>query len=87
MEYADIFALNLDEVQPVDWHSQNLDIDPSTKLPKHRVDQQPVTAVQKEFLFGMLDDMEKAHIIQKIPADKIKCLNSTNLAPKEAKRA
>lgn len=28
--------------------------------------------------------MEEAHIIQKIPVDFIKCLSSTNLAPKEA---
>ena len=28
--------------------------------------------------------MESAHVIQKVPGEFIKCLNSTNLAPKEA---
>jgi hypothetical protein len=32
----------------------------------------------------MLDEMESAHVIQKVPGDFLKCLNSTNLAPKEA---
>ena len=39
---------------------------------------------QKEWYYGIIDEMESAHVIQKVLGDFIKCLNSMNLAPKEA---
>jgi hypothetical protein len=82
-EFTDIFALSMSEVLFVDWHHHHLDIDPDTKLPK-RMSQRPITENQKDWYYRMLDEMEESYVIQKVPGEFIKCLNSTNLAPKEA---
>ena len=82
-EYADIFALTMSEVTYVDWHRHHLSIDPEVKLPK-RMAQRPITENQKEWYYKTLDEMEEACVIQKVPAEFIRCLSSTNLVPKEA---
>ncbi|KIJ22812.1 hypothetical protein M422DRAFT_140063, partial [Sphaerobolus stellatus SS14] len=69
--YPDIFALNLSEVFPVDFIEHKLNVDPETVLPK-KIYQKPVTPAQKEWYQGMLDDMERAGIIQAVPAEFIK---------------
>ena len=81
-EYPDVFALNLSEVFPIDFMKHKLKIDPSTVLPK-KVHQRPITEPQRAFFANIIDDMEKAGVIRSVPADFIKCLNSTHLAPKE----
>ena len=82
-EYADVFALSLSEVQFVDWYTHKLHIEPDAKFPT-RVNQCPVTEVQKKWFNEILNEMEAAHVIQRVPGDFIKNLSSTNLAPKEA---
>jgi RNase H-like domain found in reverse transcriptase/Reverse transcriptase (RNA-dependent DNA polymerase)/Integrase zinc binding domain len=82
-EYTDAFALSLSEVKVVDWHKHHLAIDPSAKLPT-KVGQRPITEAPKDWFFSILDDMEEAHIIQKVPGEFIKALSSTNLQPKDA---
>ena len=82
-EFADVFALSMSEVIFVDWHHHHLNVDPNVTLPK-RMSQRPITENQKEWYYDIIDEMESAHVIQKVPGDFIKCLNSTNLAPKEA---
>ena len=82
-EYADVFALSLSEVFYVDWYKHKLNIDPNQSFPT-QISQRPITDGQKEWFNNILDDMEKAHIIQKVPGDFIKNLSSTNLAPKDA---
>jgi len=82
-EFADMFALSMSEVLFVDWHHHHLDIDPNIKLPKC-MSQRPITANQKDWYYKILDEMEEANVIQKVPGEFLKCLNSTNLAPKEA---
>ena len=42
-----------------------------------------MTEPQRKFFSDIIDDMETAGIIQAIPADAIKCLNSMHLAPKD----
>ena len=79
-EYPDIFALSLSEVFPVNF--AQLNIDPGITLPK-KVHQQPITGPQLKFFTDIINNMEKAGIIKPIPAEFIKCLNVTNLAPKE----
>src|ERR1700683_458457 len=81
-EFADVFALSISEVFYVDWHHHHLNVDPNVKLP-HRMSQRPITENQKDWYYHMLDETESAHVIQKVPGDFLKCLNSTNLAPKE----
>ena len=82
-DYADVFAISLSEVRVVDWHKHHLNIDTSVKLPT-RVSQRPITEAQKDWFFSILDEMEDAHVIQKVPSTFIKAISSTNLAPKEA---
>ena len=82
-EYPDIFALNLSEVFPVDFAQHRLNIDPHTVLPK-KVHQRPITEPQRKFFTDIINDMETAGVIKAVPAEFIKCLNATNLAPKEA---
>lgn len=82
-EFADIFALSLSEVWPVDWHKHHLNVDPSIGLPR-KIGQRPLQENQKEWFFKQIDEMEAAHIVQRVPGEFIKCLNSTNLQPKEA---
>ena len=82
-EFADVFALSMSEVLVVDWHQHHLEVDPDTKLPKH-MSQRPITENQKEWYYKMLNEMEASSVIQKVPGEFIKCLSSTNLAPKEA---
>ena len=81
-EFADVFALSLSEVRPVDWFKHKLNIDPDVKLPQ-RTAQRPITGAQKDWFFGILDEMEESCVIQKVPGEFIKALNSTNLQPKD----
>ncbi|KAF8521494.1 hypothetical protein JB92DRAFT_2660403, partial [Gautieria morchelliformis] len=64
-EFADIFALPLSEVFPVDFTTHKLHVDPTVTLPK-KIHQKPVTAAQKEWYDNILTDMEEANIIQKV---------------------
>jgi hypothetical protein len=82
-DYADVFALSLSEVRVVDWYKHHLNIDPSIKLPK-KTAQRPVTEAQKDWFFSILDEMEDAHVVQRVPGDFIKALSSTNVQLKEA---
>jgi len=82
-EYQDIFALSLSEVFPVNFVTHKLKLDPDTVLPK-KAHQQPITELQRKFFADIIDDMEKVGVIWAVPAEFIKCLNATNLAPKEA---
>ena len=81
-EYPEIFMLSLSEVFPVDFTQHKLKIDPDTMLPK-KAYQRPMTEPQRKFFSDIIDYMETARIIQVIPADAIKCLNSTHLTPKD----
>ncbi|KAJ7936339.1 hypothetical protein B0H13DRAFT_1589636, partial [Mycena leptocephala] len=80
-EYADVFALSMSEVFYVDWWKHHLNIDPTIKLPT-RMSQRPLTGKQKNWFYDILDEMEESHVIQRVPGEFLKCLNSTNLAPK-----
>ncbi|PPQ91961.1 hypothetical protein CVT25_004435 [Psilocybe cyanescens] len=82
-EYADVFALSLSEVLYVDWYKHKLNVDTTQNFPT-RVNQRPVTELQKKWFNNILDDMERSHVIQKVPGEFIKNLSSTNLAPKDA---
>ena len=82
-EYPDIFALNLSEVFPIDFMTHKLKLDPDIVLPR-KVHQRPITELQRKFFSDIVDDMEKAGVIHAVPAEFIKCLNTTHLAPKDA---
>ena len=82
-EYADVFALTMSEVRVVNWYKHHLTVDPEVKLPT-RVSQRPITENQKDWFYHTLDEMEAAHVVQRVPGDFIKNLSSTNLQPKDA---
>ena len=82
-EYPDIFALNLSKVFPVDFMMHKLKLDPDIVLLR-KVHQRPITEPQRKFFLDIIDDMERAGVIHAVPAEFIKCLNVTHLAPKDA---
>ena len=82
-EYADVFALTMSEFRVVDWYKHHLTVDPEAKLPT-RVGQRPITENQKDWFHRTLDEMEAAHVVQRVPGNFIKNLSSTNLQPKDA---
>ncbi|KIJ29608.1 hypothetical protein M422DRAFT_188199, partial [Sphaerobolus stellatus SS14] len=73
-EFADTFTLSLAEVIPVDFMTHKLKVKPGATLPT-KINQRPVTEAQKDWYNKILDDMEAAEIIQRVPADFIKCLS------------
>ncbi|KAF8595064.1 hypothetical protein BDV93DRAFT_419139, partial [Ceratobasidium sp. AG-I] len=64
-KFADVFALSLSEVLPVDFAEMVLDIPEGTSFPK-RAGQRRLTEPQRQWLFKVLDDMEAAKIIAKV---------------------
>src|SRR6266481_8696253 len=74
--------LSLSKVFLVDFASHKLNIDADVVLPKKSY-QRPMMEPQRKFFNYIIDDMETAGIIQAVPMDAIKCLNSTHLAPKD----
>ncbi|KDQ18421.1 hypothetical protein BOTBODRAFT_95376, partial [Botryobasidium botryosum FD-172 SS1] len=71
-EFADVFALSLKEVLPIDFIEHKLNVDELVKLPK-RVHQRPLTEAQREWYMEVIDDMEAAGIISRIPPEEVKC--------------
>ncbi|KAJ6550921.1 hypothetical protein B0H10DRAFT_2242510 [Mycena sp. CBHHK59/15] len=56
----------------VDLWKHRIDIDPSIKLPT-RISQHPLTEKQKEWFYNILDEMEAAHVIQRVPGEFLEC--------------
>ncbi|KIJ45535.1 hypothetical protein M422DRAFT_134926, partial [Sphaerobolus stellatus SS14] len=70
-EYADAFALTLSEVLPVDFVTHKLHVNPLTPLPT-KVYQKLLTAEQKSWFYGKVDEMEAAGIIARVRADEVR---------------
>lgn len=80
-EFADVFALSIREVKPVDFIKFHLQIPQDATFSK-RVHQRPLTKPQREYLFPVLDDMRRAGITRFIPSDEVKAVASTVLVQK-----
>ncbi|QRV80063.1 Retrovirus-related Pol polyprotein from transposon [Ceratobasidium sp. AG-Ba] len=80
-EYADVFALSLSEVLPVDFSEMRLDIPEGTSFPR-RAGQKRLTEPQRQWLYKTLDDMENAKIIAKVTQDQVAAVSPTNIVPK-----
>ena len=80
-EFADCFALSLGEVLPVKGAEHHLNIPEGSKF-HTRVNQRPLSPLQKVFYNGVIDKMLDADIICLIPAADIKCCGATTLAKK-----
>ncbi|CEL53469.1 Retrovirus-related Pol polyprotein from transposon opus OS=Drosophila melanogaster GN=pol PE=4 SV=1 [Rhizoctonia solani AG-1 IB] len=80
-EYADIFALNLSEVLPVSITELKLDVPPEASFPK-KVGQKKLTEPQRKALYEMLDELERAQIVQRVTQDQVAAVSPISLVPK-----
>ncbi|CCO37587.1 Retrovirus-related Pol polyprotein from transposon opus Includes: RecName: Full=Protease [Rhizoctonia solani AG-1 IB] len=80
-EFADVFALNLSEVCAVDFTELRLDIPTGATFPM-RAGQKRMTEPQKQALYGMLDELESAGIIEQVTQDQVKAVSPISLVPK-----
>ena len=80
-EYADCFALSMTEVHLVPGAVHKINI-PEGKTFNTKVHQRPLTAPQRTYFNGVLDQMLEAGVIVRIAADKVKCVSPTTLAQK-----
>jgi hypothetical protein len=80
-EYADCFALSMNEVHHVPGAVHKINI-PEGKTFNTKVNQRPLTPPQCTYLNGALDQMLEAGVIIPIAADKVKCVSLTTLAQK-----
>ena len=80
-EYADCFALSLSEVYHVPGAVYKINV-PKDKVFKTKVNQRPLTPLQRIYLNSTLDRMLEAGIIVPIVADKVKCTSPTTLGQK-----
>ncbi|KAG9123419.1 hypothetical protein FRC07_014963 [Ceratobasidium sp. 392] len=80
-EFADVFALTLSEVLPVDITQMKLDIPEDAAFPK-RVGQRKFSEPQKLALYDMLDDLEAAKIIERVTQDQVAAVSPINMVPK-----
>ncbi|KAG2335442.1 hypothetical protein BDR05DRAFT_850580, partial [Suillus weaverae] len=79
--YADIFACSLSEVLPVPGAQHRLNI-PEDATFNLRICQRALTPPQAQFLHGRIEEMLAAGIIEKAPAELVKCCATTVLAQK-----
>ncbi|QRW12466.1 Retrovirus-related Pol polyprotein from transposon opus [Ceratobasidium sp. AG-Ba] len=80
-EFADVFALSLSEVHPVDFIQHRLDIPEGVSFPR-QAGQKRLTEPQRKWLYKVLDDMENAKIVAKVPQDEVAAVSPTNVVPK-----
>ncbi|QRW01027.1 Retrovirus-related Pol polyprotein from transposon opus [Ceratobasidium sp. AG-Ba] len=80
-EFADVFALSLSEVSPVDFIQHCLDIPEGVPFPR-QAGQKRLTEPQRKWLYKVLDDMEDAKIVAKVPQDEVAAVSPTNVVPK-----
>lgn len=81
LEFADIFALSVQEVKPVDSITFHLNI-PKDKDYPVKVNQCPLTQAQKEWYFPVLDDFVVADVLREIRPNDIKAAHPMVLAQK-----
>ncbi|QRW07762.1 Retrovirus-related Pol polyprotein from transposon [Ceratobasidium sp. AG-Ba] len=80
-EYADVFALNLSEVLPVDFTEMKLDIPVDATFPK-QTGQRKLSEPQQQALYAMLDELEDALVIKKVTQDQVAAVSPINMVPK-----
>ena len=80
-EFADIFALSIGEVNPVDGAEHKLNIDPNIRF-KLKVHQKRLSPPQTRYLHAKIDEMLEADIIEPIHPRDVKFVAPTVLAQK-----
>jgi hypothetical protein len=80
-EFADCFALSMSEVTAVPGATHKLNIPNGTTF-KNKVNQRPLSPLQREYFNGVLDKMLDAGIIAPIDHRDVKACGATTLAKK-----
>ncbi|KAG2058730.1 hypothetical protein BDR06DRAFT_833061, partial [Suillus hirtellus] len=80
-KYSDIFTCSLAEVLPVPGAQHRLNI-PENATFNLCIQQRALTPPQAHFLHGRIDEMLAAGIIEKAPAEKVKCCATMVLVQK-----
>ena len=80
-DWADIFALSVNEVKPVENAVHHLNIPPGATF-STKIGQKPLTPPQRRYLYESVDIMLKAGIIEQCLPDQVKCVSPTTLAQK-----
>jgi hypothetical protein len=80
-EHMDCFVLAIGEVTAVPGATHKLNIPVSTAF-KTKVNQRPLTGLQKEYFNSVLDKMLEARIVAPIDHKDVKCCRATTLAKK-----
>ncbi|KAF9540438.1 hypothetical protein CPC08DRAFT_650889, partial [Agrocybe pediades] len=80
-EFADCFALSVNEVNTVEGAEHRFNI-PEGATFRTKVNQRPLSPPQRVFFDGVLDKMLEAEIIRPISHREVKCCGATTLAKK-----
>lgn len=85
-EFADVFALSLSEVLPVDFAELRFDISDDAVFPK-KVGQKRLLEPQRQALYQIIDEREAAGIIERVSQDQVKAVSRINMVPKPGSTA
>lgn len=80
-EWADVFALSISEVFPVENTVHTLDI-PADATFSRKIHQKPLTLLQQQYLHARIDDMLTAGVLEQCEPGQVKCVSPTTLAQK-----
>lgn len=70
-EFADMFALSIMEVTPVEGAAHTLNI-PEGKMFGKKIHQRPLRAPERAYYYPRIDEMERARVIRKIRLEDVK---------------
>ena len=80
-EWADLFALSVSEVFPVENAVHTLDI-PADATFSRKIHQKPLTPPQRQYLHARIDEMLAAGVLEQCEPGQVKCVSPTTLAQK-----
>ncbi|KAL1693535.1 hypothetical protein GGG16DRAFT_49030, partial [Schizophyllum commune] len=80
-EYADCFALSVQEVTTVPGAVHRMDIPPDAQF-NTKPRQKPFTPIQKRWINKVIDEMLKGNVIEPIHPKDARCVSPTTLAQK-----
>lgn len=82
-EFADCFALSVDEVQLVPGAQHRMNIPESVEFPKKAPYRKILSHEQRNFLHKTMQEWLEAGIVERLWPEQVKCCSPITLAPKE----
>ncbi|KAF8235634.1 hypothetical protein L208DRAFT_1214541, partial [Tricholoma matsutake] len=80
-EWADVFALSVSKVFPVENVVHTLDI-PADATFLRKIHQKPLTPPQQQYMHAKIDKMLGAGVLEQCKSRQVKCVSSTTFAQK-----